>query len=116
MRATDELEERRERAARNQSLFREVNERIEELQWFPSFVEFVCECGRQECAERVPLRIEEYEEIRSDANRFFVATGHEITEVERIVASKDRYLVVAKLGSGATIAKKLDPRQRGVAT
>jgi hypothetical protein len=44
MSETSDIEVRRERAARNQALFREVNERIEELST-PSYSRgFICEC------------------------------------------------------------------------
>jgi hypothetical protein len=104
--------EQRERAARNQSLFREVNERIEDLSTSASFVEFVCECAYSDCTQRINVTLEEYEEIRGDSNRFFVLPGHEMLEVEAVVDSaEDRYLVVSKLGGGAAVANDLDPRR-----
>ena len=105
------LEEQRVRAARNQSFFREVNERIDELRPSSSFVEFVCECTLQACTERISLTLEEYEDVRVDSNRFVVIPGHELAEVETVVAEHDRYLVVAKLGAGAEVAEQLDPRR-----
>lgn len=48
------LETRRERAGRNQSLFREVNERIDDLA-MGGKIEFICECDDAECAELVSL-------------------------------------------------------------
>jgi hypothetical protein len=107
-----EIDERGERAAKNQSLFREVNERIEELDFFSSFFEFVCECADRDCTEHVPLTLEEYEDIRQGPNRFFVVPGHELADVEEVVDSSDRYIVVAKIGAGAAVARRLDPRQR----
>jgi hypothetical protein len=107
-----ELDLRRERAAHNQSLFREVNERIGELVSNAAYLEFVCECTDATCTETVPLTHEEYEHIRSDSNSFFVIPGHEIAEIEEIVESTDRYIVVAKLGRGAVVAERLDPRKR----
>jgi hypothetical protein len=44
MSETSDIEVRRERAARNQALFRQVDERIEELST-PSYSRgFICEC------------------------------------------------------------------------
>jgi len=108
----DEIELRRERAARNQSLFREVNERIEDLSSGALFPGFVCECLSTECVEQVALTIEEYESVRSDSNRFLVLPGHEVAEVEDVVETEGRYLVVAKKGAGGTVAEELDPRHR----
>ena len=60
MRGVSELEERFKRQARNEALFREVNERIAQLgeaaqAWSPDGgVEFMCECGVEGgCGERV---------------------------------------------------------------
>lgn len=107
-----ELEVRRERAAKNQSLFREVNERIEDLAGSWRLTSFICECADETCDKTCELSIEEYEKIRSEPNSFFVLPGHEISEVERITHSTDRYLVVAKLGIGAGVAERFDPRSR----
>jgi hypothetical protein len=112
MTTTEGLDAQRERAAVNQSLFREVNERIEELLPSASFMDFLCECASTECTDVVPLTVEEYNAIRADGNRFFVVAGHEIPQVEKTVEITDRYLVVSKLGAGKRIAEKLDPRHR----
>ena len=112
MSSLGELDVQRERAAKNQSLFREVNERIEELAPSASFVEFICECANEECSELISLTREEYERIRGGPNRFFVIAGHDLRAVEEIVETTDRYVVVAKLGAGAPVAERLDPRKR----
>ena len=107
-----ELDGRRVRAAKNQSLFREVNERIGELSRSATSATFICECTDETCDEQVPMTREEYERIRSDSNSFFVLSGHEISEIEEIIDVADRYVVVAKLGTGAVVADGLDPRRR----
>jgi hypothetical protein len=107
-----ELEQQRQRAAKNQSLFREVNERIEDLSVSASFTTFICECMDQSCTETVSLTIEEYEHVRSNSNWFIVLSGHEQTAVENVVEATDRFLVVAKLGAGEAVARGLDPRKR----
>jgi hypothetical protein len=107
-------EQRRVRAAQNQSLFREVNERIEHLndlfQSFTDVGDWVCECADRTCIEKIPMTLPEYEAIRSDGNRFAVKPGHEIAEVEVVIERKDNYLVVQKLGAGAAVAAERDPR------
>lgn len=107
-----ELDVRRERAAKNQSLFREVNERIGELSASATQPSFVCECTDESCDQRLPLTREEYERIRSDSNSFFVAPGHEIDEIEQVIHVAEGYVVVAKLGRGGMVADRLDPRKR----
>jgi hypothetical protein len=107
-----DLEVQRQRAAKNQSLFREVNERIEDLASPESLSNFICECMDHECVEQVPMTLEEYEHIRAHPNRFFVLAGHEDAAVEQTVEATDRFIVVSKLGSGASVAMQLDPRNR----
>jgi hypothetical protein len=108
-----ELDLRRERAARNQSLFREVNERIETMSANASFNSFVCECADTTCHEQVPLTLEEYERVRSQADWFVVYPGHYIADVEVIEVASDRFFIVRKLGVGAEIAEETDPRSAG---
>ena len=104
---------RAERQGRNESLFREVNERIAELnQTFQveGRSEFLCECGREECKEPVSISIHDYEAVRRAPTRFFVLPGHEDTSVESVVERSERYVVVEKLGEAAEEADDLDPR------
>jgi hypothetical protein len=104
---------RAERQGRNESLFREVNERIAELnQTFhvEGRSEFLCECSREECKEPVSISLDEYEAVRRESTRFFVIPGHEDGSVERVIERNDRYMVVAKIGDAAEEADDLDPR------
>ena len=100
----------RERAAKNESVFRSLNEQIESLDTSATFVTFVCECLDLACEEPVPLTLEEYEHVRADPNRFVVLPGHEVLRVDEIVEQNDRYLLVRKRGAGADVAEVLDPR------
>lgn len=102
------------RAAENQSIFRDVNERIEELNrqraGFSDVSEWVCECAETSCTDRISMSLAEYERVRSHPNQFAVAHGHELPEVEVVVEATDRFLVVRKVGPGAEKARRLDPR------
>ena len=107
-----EQEEQARKAAKNQALFRDVNERIEELvgkTWHP---EFVCECADEHCIETLELSLAEYESIRASPIRFPVKVGHDYPEFERVVALSDGYAVVEKIGAAAEVAKTLDPRSQ----
>jgi hypothetical protein len=106
------LAQRQARAAANQSLVREVNERIEQLRLPSTFVEFVCECAIEGCMEMVALTHHEYEALRSHANRFAVSPGHVVAQVEVVVDSTDRFVTVKLIGAGASVARKFDPRHR----
>ena len=100
------MEERLERRVRNEGLFREVNDRIEELSKDVEaqgiapdggLIEFHCECGRESCTERVRLTVAEYQRVRSDNDRFAIVPGHETPGVEVVVETGERFLVVDKL-------------------
>ena len=106
------LDRRRERATQNESVFREVNERTNELADPAAFHLFVCECEDRGCAETVVMTAQEYEEIRRTSNSFFVLPGHQEPLVDEVTETHERYFVVRKLGVGAAVAEKLDPRTR----
>ena len=105
---------REERLAKNESLFREVNERIAEAakrtQVLPD-AEFLCECGRPDCLERVLVPLDEYEQIRAYPERFVLVGGHEQLEVDRVVFSNRGYVVVEKVGEAREVVQEADPRR-----
>ena len=103
------------RLARNEALFREVNETVQALEISNGqdndLHEFFCECADVECTIRVKLTHTEYETARSEGRRFIVACGHERRDIERIVLECERFLLVEKTGGGGDEAQKLDPRK-----
>ena len=101
---------RKARIARNEALFREVNERVKDLTPSEGGVEFICECGDEQCIDRVRLSADEYERVRSDPVEFFVKPGHEILKVEEVVEEHDHYLIVRKHVEEQVIARQSDPR------
>lgn len=102
------------RAGRNQSLFRSINERLEGIaESFQHVAEtgaFSCECADLGCIETLSMTVNEYEAVRSHPNQFVVLPGHVYPEVERVLAETDHYVLVAKIGEGAEVAAKHDPR------
>jgi hypothetical protein len=109
------VEERERRVGLNEALFREVNERLEELaQGFahtPQKLDLICECGNASCASRIEIDRAEYEQVRSDSATFAVVQGHDIPDVEEIVERRKRYDVVRKIaGEAVELAEKTDPR------
>jgi hypothetical protein len=107
------LNEQEERIARNEALFREVNERIaESAQRFDSDrAEFVCECADQDCTDRVEVTLEEYELVRADGTQFLLRPGHEDTRVENVVERRGRFAIVRKVNAAiARMVRRLDPR------
>jgi hypothetical protein len=116
MEGHEDLGDRQERAAQNQALFREVNERVNDVNdrfgGFTTVSDWLCECANDSCTKRVELATQEYEQVRSDGARFFVAPGdeHVWPEVERVIERHPNYWVVEKVERGAEIAMQRDPR------
>lgn len=102
----------------NEALFREVNERVEELgvglagaAASDGFVSgFVCECGSDSCVELVQVAHSQYEVVRDNPCRFIVLPGHQDPELERVVERNGRYWVVEKTGEASDLAAERDPR------
>jgi hypothetical protein len=92
--------ERKERIARNEASFRDLNESLEANvhrgRGEPQYAGFVCECGNQDCDTTVRVPLEAYAEIRADARLFFVVPGHEVPDAEDVVGEGDGYVVVRK--------------------
>jgi hypothetical protein len=90
-----------ERAARNEEVFRGVNERIEEgaeQHDVSGTLPFHCECGRASCLETIELSSGRYAEIIRERYRFVVLPGHEEPEIERVVEREPTFFVVEKIG------------------
>jgi hypothetical protein len=109
-----------EQRARNEALFRSVNERVTEIGddidtaavGAPTgdSEEFYCECGGLECMARVQMSRAEYESVRAQAARFFTLESHADPEIERIVERHSRYVVVEKLPGEDEVAIETNPR------
>lgn len=109
------MTDREERIARNEALFREVNERINQVppNGGPEApIEFLCECGDASCTETIVLTRPEYEHVRASPTDFAVLEGHVASEVERVVAENERFLTVRKHEEAADIARDADPRRQ----
>ena len=100
------------KAARNHSLWREMNERIKLVAETPGDAVFLCECARMNCTATIRLSMAEYKLIRSSAIRFPVAVGHDFPEFENVVAICDAYAVVEKKGAAREEAARLDASSR----
>jgi hypothetical protein len=104
-----------ERAARNEEVFREINERIEEgaeQHRIAGTLPFHCECGRMSCIEAIELPPDRYEEIMRERYRFVVLPGHEEPAIERIVEARSEYLVVEKIGEAREQIDRDHPQQQ----
>ena len=91
------------RRAENEVVLREANEEIEreaveeerEGGRRDPELEFFCACGRPDCDAKLLLTLSEYE-AASGPDRFIIAPGHASPQIERVVETHDRYLVVEK--------------------
>jgi hypothetical protein len=111
------MDERTRRIGHNEALYREVNERIKDINEGFSLVSerfrVVCECGNVECMEQITLSPERYEHTRQDPTRFLLKPGHEALDTERVVdrAEDDSYVIVEKAPAEARRrAEEADPR------
>jgi hypothetical protein len=107
------MDERERRIGENEALFRDINDKVEGLNRSLAVVStrmvVVCECGLQECLERIDLSIEEYERVRADSTHFVIVPGHELPDVEDVIERSDRYYVVRKHeGDPARLARATD--------
>jgi hypothetical protein len=104
-----------DRAARNEELFRSVNERIEEgaeQHGVEAPLRFHCECGRSSCFETVDMPPPVYERVVAERYHFVLIPGHEDEEIERIVDRKQEYVVVEKTGEARRQIERDHPQQR----
>lgn len=102
-------------AAANEAIFRDVNERVVEIDrahGVPAgeIATFVCECSDSTCLARVALSVSAYEEVRANPTRFVLVPGHETPEIEHVVERHEGYVVVEKIGKAAEVAREHDPR------
>lgn len=101
------------RIGENQSTFREANEGIElaaERMALFGPIPFLCECPREGCTELLRLTLDEYEDIRSNPQRFVTVPGHEDVAIEtgagKLVERREGYVIVDKIGVAGTIARE----------
>jgi hypothetical protein len=104
-----------EQVARNDAIFRDANERIDEAAreyGRAEEVPFICECADPGCRDLMLLSLREYEEVRAQSTRFVVVPGHETSAGGHALVLEERpsYHVVEKVGAAADVAEELDPR------
>jgi hypothetical protein len=109
------MDEREKRMTQNETLFREVNERVQEK--VDSFggggtFQYFCECANPDCTFRLVLTKAQYEGVRADPAQFVVLPLHFTPEVETLVSESERYWIVRKTGEAGDYAEALDPRSR----
>lgn len=107
---------REQRLGLNEAVFREVNERISDLnETFAAseqVLDLVCECSDRSCVERISMPVGDYERVRADSRQFAVVPGHQHAAVEDVMAHEPTYDLVRKRpGDAAEVAQLTDPRE-----
>jgi hypothetical protein len=103
-----------ERAARNEEVFRGVNERIEEgaeQHQVSDSLPFHCECGASACLETIEIPPARYAAIVRERYHFVVIPGHEEPRIERVVETEAHFLVVEKIGEAREQIDRDHPQQ-----
>jgi hypothetical protein len=99
-----------QRAARNEALFREVNQniaRLEERHGTTATVPvYVCECASAGCTSQIAIDPQTYRRVRKNPRLFFLLPGHEDPQLERVVEKHPEFLVVEKTGEAGEVAEK----------
>lgn len=102
-----------QRAARNESLFREVNANIARLEerhgTTTSEPVFLCECSNADCTDHITVPPDVYARVREEPRRFLLLPGHEDEQLERVVETHREFLIVEKIGAAGEVAEQTQP-------
>lgn len=102
-----------QRQIENEMIFRRANEKITaNLQTLEAMnkedgnrkpilddgllLRFKCECSDENCAERIAIKLGEYQHIHADRSCFIIKPGHQVTAIEEVIRKEKDYSVVAK--------------------
>ena len=109
------MDARQKRMTQNEALFREINERVQDVAdslEVESVREYFCECANADCTFHVMLTRSQYESVRTDPTQFDVLPQHFTPEVETMVGEFDGYWLVRKTGEAGDYVESIDPRSR----
>src|SRR6478672_5668143 len=97
-----------QRAARNEALFREVNENIARLEERHGATTaepvFLCECANADCTDHLSVEADVYTRVREQPRLFLLIPGHQDPQLERVVERHGDYLIVEKIGAAGEVA------------
>ena len=109
MTAEERSERRKDRLTRNEALFREVNERVEEVgeRAGLDMIDFICECGDADCTAAISLTESEYEQIRAEP--VLSSRSFRVTRFPRSKTSCPR--AIASTSFASTTRKRTSPER-----
>ena len=101
------------RQVENEAVFRQMNEKVEkslkkldkmakddgyksDLPIDEMVLHFYCECADENCRQRIPLTLKKYQELHKNRSKFIVIPGHEVSNIEKVIAEKPMYNEVEK--------------------
>lgn len=99
------------RAARNQALFRAINDELKGAQSAagdPDMLRIACECADAACVETLEIDGGRYAEVRHKAKHFIVLADHVYPEIEYVVGEDTRYVIVEKTGEAGRFVEAAD--------
>lgn len=100
-----------QRAARNESLFREVNQNIALLEerhgTTVSEPVFLCECADAGCTEQLAVDADTFRRVRAQPRLFLLRPGHDDPQLERVVEARGDYVIVEKTGEAGRVAEEI---------
>jgi hypothetical protein len=112
---------REDRIVRNEALYRELNERVNTLaedlstrgvvESEEEAGEYFCECGLDDCMEKITMNRAEYEAVRASPIRFAIKPEHLLANVEQLVSQNDRFAVIEKLEGERELVSEHNPRR-----
>jgi hypothetical protein len=62
---------------------------------------FKCECSDENCTDRIPMQLNEYQEIHTNRDTFIVLPDHQVDPIEKVTKKTTYYSVVKKNNSTA---------------
>jgi hypothetical protein len=100
-----------QRAARNEALFREVNQNIALLEerhgTTVSEPVFLCECADSGCTEQLAVDADTFRRVREQPRLFLLRPGHDDPQLERVVEKHREYVIVEKTGEAGRVAEEV---------
>jgi hypothetical protein len=104
-----------DRAARNEEIFRGINEQIEagaEQHGVETRLPFHCECERASCLDTIELLPSTYGRVVRERYRFVLIPGHEDSTIERVIERQPSYVVVETVGEAREQIDRDHPQQQ----
>jgi hypothetical protein len=103
-------DERDIRAARNQAMFRAINERLTRDDPVAELADshmIACECADPTCVQTLAISATQYEDVRREPRHFALLAGHVYPDVETVIFESSTYVVVEKVGQAGEVSEAL---------